>query len=671
MTHSKQVLEKPYGAWKSQISIDSLIQSSNKIIDIYQLNGQVYWLESRPQEKGRCVICTKDSNGEAQSIIPEGYSVNSRVHEYGGGAFAFIDEQRFVFVNDEDQNIYVGSLPICSPSEKSNDAVINIEALTKSNKVERFADLNVSHCGQFLVCVRERHLNNSDENCENSIEVINDLVVFQLDAENSMHVVHSGQDFYMAPKFNHDGKQLAWISWNHPNMPWDHTELWVATRSSNQFVDCQKVETGQDASILQPEWDSNDLLYFVSDQSDWWNIYRLEEGVIHALAPTNIEFGFPHWVFGMTAYRVINQDEIVAIGYLKGTQHLYHIEVASGHMEELALPCNNYHYCLQHYQDQLFLLGSSATDPLEIIQYDLRLHDLTVVQQIATLPVPEQDISVAQQIEVPTSNNMRTFAYYYQPKNSAHVADLRELPPAIVMSHGGPTGQTDSSFNLEIQFWTSRGFAVIDVNYRGSTGYGSLYRQSLKGNWGVYDVDDCIAVVEYLTALSKIDRNRVAIRGGSAGGYTTLAALTREQQPFSAGVSRYGVSDLLALASECHKFEARYLDSVIGKLPEMRSIYETRSPINNLHNLSTPMLLLQGLKDKVVPPNQAEKMVEQLEKKQQPYAYITFENEAHGFKAAESKKKALLSELSFYQQVWGIKKDDGEDDGALEIQFLN
>jgi dipeptidyl aminopeptidase/acylaminoacyl peptidase len=665
MTHSKQVSQKQYGAWRSEISIDSLIQSSNKISDIYQSDGQVFWLESRPQEKGRSVICSKNADGVVYSIIPDGYSVNARVHEYGGGAFAFIGNQRFVFVNDEDQNLYIGTLPKRSMTNLSNNSNENIDALTTSNKNERFADLNVSHCGQFLVCVRERHLTGSDDS-----EVINDLVVFQLEGENTMDVVHSGKDFYMAPKFNVDATKLAWISWNHPNMPWDQTELWSAYRPERLFVDCQKVETGQPASILQPEWDSNDLLYFVSDQSEWWNIYRIEAGVIHALTPTNIEFGFPHWIFGMTAYRVINQNEIVAIGYVKGTQHLYHIEVESGHMEELVLPSNNFHYCLEYHNNELFLLSSSPTDPLEILQYNLRDHDLTVIQQVATLPVGEQDISVAQQIEVPTSNNMQTFAYYYQPKNSAYVADLRELPPAIVMSHGGPTGQTDSSFNLEVQFWTSRGFAVIDVNYRGSTGFGSQYRRSLQGNWGLYDVDDCIAAVEYLSALAKIDKNRVAIRGGSAGGYTTLAALTREQQPFSAGVSRYGVSDLLALASECHKFEARYLDSVIGKLPEMRSIYESRSPINNLHNLSTPMLLLQGLQDKVVPPNQAEKMVEQLEKKQQPYAYITFENEAHGFKSAESKRQALLSELSFYQQVWCIESNI-EDDGKIDIQFLN
>ncbi len=648
MTISIQKQPKPYGSWPSKLTPEVVAQAGTKISGVYYYQGQVYWTESRPAESGRQTLCRKNEVGQIIELLPGGFSIKSRVHEYGGGALCLVGQDEFIFCNDDDQRLYRVS---------PNAAPVAVTAKPEQKRGERYTDLLLHPDQTGLVGVRERHVD---------AKVINELFWLDLDS-GAVSVLESSHDFYMAPQVAPCGKRIAWISWDQPNMPWDHTQLWIADLVGGQLANKIQVDAEFEHSVLQPSWDNQGRLLFCSDQSGWWNIYRYDQGVLQALTPSDIEFGFPHWIFGMQAYHLLDDEHLVAIGYQKGLQQLYLVEMETGHMRPLNTPFNCFHYSLQGVGDEVILLASSASESPACYSYCLASEQLKTIHSIEGAPLLAGDIAVAEAIEFPTTNQDTAHAFFYEPTNTAFEGVDGELPPAIVMSHGGPSGQTDADFNPQIQFWTNRGFAVIDVNYRGSTGYGRDYRNKLRGNWGIYDVDDCIAAVDYLAFQGCIDKTRVAIRGGSAGGYTTLQALTKQTQPFSAGVSRYGVSDLEALASDSHKFEARYLDLLVGKYPKDKAIYLERSPLHNIANLKTPMLLLQGLEDKVVPPNQAEKMVQALQKKGLAYAYITFADEAHGFKKAENVVVALDAEWQFYCQIWEI---DYQTSNKLTINNL-
>ncbi len=625
----------PYGTWESPLSADNVASQGTRLGQIRQEEGTAYWLESRPDEGGRGVIVRSAPDGEAEDITPEGYSVRSRVHEYAGADF-WVHGGEVFFANDADQRIYRQSPdkpPVALTPEP--ETVMGL----------RYCDGDVSPCGSYMVCVRERH--------EADGEVHNDLIRIALQGAPDVSVVHSGFDFYADPRISPDGKKLVWISWDQPHMPWDATQLWQLDLSSGEPATCL-FGGNKPQSIYQPSWSPSGILHFVSDRSGWWNLYSLDDGMLNALTPMAIDFGLPQWVFGTNTYTFADQDRILILGTSNGEQHLYLVETANGHLETLDLPWNHFSGHLFYHDHELIFGAASPTQGMAVIRFDL--HNLTGTQLSNDNPdlLSPDEISTGRHFSFPTTNDDQAHAYYYPPLNADYCGPEDELPPLVVMSHGGPTSAADNSFSQATQFWTSRGFAVVDVNYRGSSGYGRAYRQRLQGQWGIYDVDDCVAAAQFLAGKNLVDGKRLAIRGGSAGGYTTLCALTFTDV-FAVGCSRYGVADLELLASDSHKFEARYLDSLIGTLPEDQELYQARSPIHHTHLLSCPVLLVQGLEDKVVPPGQAEAMVAALEDKGLPHAYVTFANEQHGFRRKENIQRALEAELQFYAAIFGFE----------------
>ena len=469
----------------------------------------------------------------------------------------------------------------------------------------------------------------------------------------------SGNDFYSSPRISPDGARLAWLTWNHPNMPWDGTELWVGELKEDGTVrQATRVAGGVSESIFQPEWSPDGVLHFVSDRTEWWNLYRWREEYspsrVEPLCEMAAEFGIPQWTFGLSTYGFESSERITCVYIKNSTSHIARLSTATGKLEPLEVPYWGIRSLRVTPQRALFL-ADSPTEPTALVQLDFNRNRLEVLRRESNMPVDPGYLSVPQEIEFPTENGLSAFALFYPPKNRDYAAPEEARPPLLVISHGGPTGAARIGLDLEwVQYWTSRGFAVLDVNYGGSTGFGRAYRNRLKGKWGIVDVDDCANGARYLVQRGQVDGARLIIRGGSAGGYTTLAALTF-RDVFKAGASYFGVSDLESLAKDTHKFESRYLDSLIGPYPEGRDLYVQRSPIHFTDRLSCPIIFFQGLEDKVVPPDQAVKMFEAVRSRGLPTAYIAFEGEQHGFRKAETIKRSLEAELYFYSRVFGFE----------------
>lgn len=575
-----------------------LASKSTRYGQMQFIDDAIYWLESRPHEQGRGVI-VRSRNGQREDVTPEGYNVRTRVHEYAGGDFWGRGEY-LLFADDTNQQL-------CLQNLNTN----NVDIITPEPPVKRslrYCDGEVAPNMAYTVCVHERH---------EIDEVINELVVISLSAPYTKRVIAQGDDFYSNPRISPDGKQLCWICWNHPNMPWDETELWLADISeAGDISNSRKVAGGDHVSVYHPFWSADNQLFYVADPKGWWHIYSLDNPDKPVHEQLEIEFGLPQWVFGCRTVQWFDDNSLVAIGTRKGQQALYQISLKTGVVELFSDNCTAFNGQMVTGVNELYFMAANPQAGEAVYQVNLqnkKAHQLTEGDKDQL----EDIISVPQHIEFPTSGNQKAYGYFYPPKSPEFEAPTDEKPPLIVMSHGGPTGMTDNGLNLTIQYWTSRGFAVADVNYRGSTGYGRAYRDSLKGQWGVLDVDDCIAMGQHLAEQGLIDGSRMAIRGGSAGGYTTLCALTFHDS-FKAGMSRYGVAELVSLSQDSHKFEIRYLDSVVGPYPECADLYHERSPVNHTELLSCPILILQGLEDKVVPPNQAEAMVRALKEKGSP-----------------------------------------------------
>ncbi|MCF6194391.1 MAG: prolyl oligopeptidase family serine peptidase [Kangiellaceae bacterium] len=671
---------KPYGSWTSSLTAEKLADKGIRYGHMCVDGDDVYWLESRAKEKGRNVLVKCNSNGGISEPLPISYSVRSKVHEYGSGDF-LVKEGILYFSNYKDQCIYRFALL---------NTTIEPQKLTEenSNGEDRYADYCLSTNKKYLVCVRERH---QDGRVDNELVCIN-LSVTEGDRRkgaDSLRVIRSGFDFYTFPRFNPQSDRLCCTCWNQPDMPWDAAELWVADFQEGGNIDAAYRITGghtrangstQDidlpqrdeqyceknyCAIYQPSWDDKSVLHYVSDASGWTNLYSHHDGLLNALTPIDKEFGIPQWSLASSTYAIGKNNKIYAVYIEKGEQFLCQIDTETGKIETLVLPFNEFGEHLLLSEDKLYFRAAGASVNEAIYRYETGSNTLKILSKPNDFPLPEEELSIAQSIEFISAEKRKSYAFYYQPHNIKYQPTDNTNPPLIVMSHGGPTGMTSSSLNAAIQFWTHRGFAVVDVNYGGSTGYGNKYRNSLKGNWGVVDAEDCIAAAQYLVNEGKADKNSLLIRGGSAGGYTTLCALTFHDV-FTAGCSRYGVADLESLASDSHKFEARYLDSVVGPYPKEKALYRERSPVHHTEQLSCPILLLQGKDDKVVPPNQAEMMVKVLKEKGIPYAYRLYEGEGHGFRKAETIIDALNSELSFYRQVLEI--DDVETNGLIKIK---
>ena len=645
----------PYGSWKSPISSDLIVSSSIRLGAIAIDGGNVYWNEGRPQESGRNVIMRYDLDGNYREMTPASINVRSLVHEYGGGEY-LVSDGRIYFSNFSDRRIYrkIGG-GSCKP-------------LT-TESAYRYADFVWNRIYGKLICVREDHTSGG--------EPINTLVAVDTSNGEDIQVLITGADFYASPRLNSTGDKLAWISWNHPNMPWDGTELWVANLVESDtgvltIQNPQLVAGGTEESIFQPEWSPDGNLYFVSDRTGWWNLYRtsVEDFAIEAICPKPAEFGLPQWVFGMTTYDFTGDGKILCSYTEHGKSHLAILDPANLEigLQEISTPFTSISG-LHCEGDRAIFHGGSATEPTAIVLLDLSTSTCQKVRVASDLQIDPDYISAAQPVEFPTENGKTSYGLFYPPKNKDFQADDSEKPPLLVKSHGGPTASTSGSLSLGIQYWTSRGFAVLDVNYGGSTGYGREYRDRLKGNWGIVDVDDCANGAKFLADKGLVDSDRLAISGGSAGGYTTLCALTFRDD-FKAGASHYGICDLEALATDTHKFESRYLDSLIGKYPEQKEIYIQRSPIHFTDKLSCAIAFFQGLEDKVVPPNQAEMMVDALRKKGLPVAYVPFEGEQHGFRKAENIKRALDGEFYFYAQIFGFTPADDIEAIAIENNLL-
>lgn len=632
-----------YGFWPSTITADMLTQQSLRISEPQMSGGDIFWLESRPHEQGRNALVQMTSNGERNDVLPTPHNVRTRAHEYGGGSY-LVTEAFIVCVLDADQRVYVYDR---ATKELSTISPENLSAQPSW----RYADFCWDKRRNRIICIREDHT--TSERFERS-----EIIAIELQNNNAITVLVSGADFYTNPRLNPNGNKLSYICWNHPQMPWDGTECYCAElNTAGEIIASKCVAGGLNESVVQPLWSPSGELFFVSDRNNWWNIYRYTSETIEIICDAAAEFATPQWTFGMRSYGFLDSDTIFCCYSQNGQWLLGTISITEKNLTPIETDLRDISAIFCSDASACFLAGN-ATQNTRLLHF--KNNHISTLAQTTNIELTKGDISTPESIRFPTTDGEEAEGFYYSPTNSNAKAPNNTLPPLIVMCHGGPTGATESSLNMKIQFWTNRGFAVLDVNYRGSTGYGRKYRDRLKNNWGITDVIDVCSGANHLVERGLVDKNKLAIRGGSAGGYTVLAALTF-RNTFKVGASLYGIGDLETLAKDTHKFEAHYLDSLIGAYPEQKDIYIARSPINHIEKLNCPVIFLQGLKDKVVPPNQAEAMVNALQQKGIKTAYVTFEEEGHGFRQATSIKRAIEAELEFYQSIFS----DNENAGAI------
>jgi dipeptidyl aminopeptidase/acylaminoacyl peptidase len=631
---AEAIIEAPYGAWTSPVTAESLTANKVDLTDLRVVDSQLFWTESDPSQGGRLILMGEDGRGGVRALTAASMNVRTRVHEYGGGPF-LVSGNRIFFVNFADQRLHVQE--------------IGGEARALTPPGYRYADFTALAGGAGVICVRQDHTDPAD--------VKNALVLISGAEDDAGRVLFQGADFVAYPRLSPDGRRLAFMSWDHPNMPWDTTSLHVGDLVGSRLSNVRTIAGGRDESVMEPRWAPGGALYFISDRSNFWNLYAADGGGARPLAPRDAEFAGPLWLLGQANYAVLENSRILARYAGKGRDHLVLIDPARGPLREIPLPFTGFRSIQRVDADHAAMIAASADALPAIIVLDIRTGEHRVVRSAGGSGLPADMVARAQAITFGTTGGRTAHANFYPPCNPRHRAPKGARPPLLVMVHGGPTAQAPTGFNPTIQFWTSRGFAVADVDYRGSSGYGRAYRQSLNGQWGVLDVEDVVAAAEYLASAGAIDPAHTAIRGGSAGGYTVLGALC-QTDVFKAGADYYGVSDMTALARDTHKFESRYLDKLIGPLPEAQATYDARSPLNHLDGFRAPLIVLQGSEDPIVPPNQSLMIVEALRKRGAPVAYIQFAKEGHGFRRAESIVAALNAELSFYGRVFGFTPAD-------------
>ena len=627
----------PYGAWRSPITSELIVGEALGLGEIRVDGGDIYWIEGRPSEGGRNVLVRRAPDGQIADMTPAPFSVRSRVHEYGGGAMTV--HRGFVyFTNFADQRLYqqAGGMPP-TPLTPPPDAA-------QGGIRWRYADGLIDAARQRWIGVREEHR-------EGRID--NTLVAIDLAAPGPGQALAEGEDFYASPALSPDGKSLAWLSWNHPNMPWVGNRLWLGEIAEDGRIAMPRLVAGGDSeSIFQPQWSPDGVLYFVSDRSGWWNLYRCDpggDGGAHPVCPRAAEFGQAQWNFGQSTYAFLSAEQLVCAYTEAGRDWLARLDIAAQRLTPLTLPYSDFGQ-IRAFGDHIVCRAGSPADPPSVVSID-PANGMAEMLRPSAKAVAEGGlrayISAPRHLAFPTENGLVAYANYYPPHNPDYAGASGEKPPVVVKCHGGPTASASSVLDLRIQYWTSRGIAVLDVDYGGSTGYGRAYRDRLKGAWGVVDVDDCVNAVRHAIAEGLADGERAVITGGSAGGYTVLAALAC-RDVFKGGASHYGVSDVAALARDTHKFESRYLDWLIGPYPERADLYRERSPLTHADRLRCPVIFFQGAEDRVVPPNQTEMMVEALRRQGIPVGYLLFAGEQHGFRRAETIKRALDAELYFY-----------------------
>jgi dipeptidyl aminopeptidase/acylaminoacyl peptidase len=630
--------QAPFGSWASPITPDLLLGGTVHMRNqMVRWDGEdLYWSELRPYEGGRIVVCRRSADGAISDVTPQGFNARSRVHEYGGGHYA-ASEGTVYFTNFKDQRLYRQDRG-AAPRPLSPAADI------------RHADMLIDKSRARVIAVREDHTTGAPE-------PLNTIVALDALGQREPITIAAGNDFYSSPKLSPDGNRIAWQTWNHPNMPWDGSEIWVAELDRDgSVVSSRKIAGGENESVLQPEWSPAGELYFVSDRNDWWNLYRARGEGDEPICRRAAEFGAPQWVFGMRFYDFNGPDEIVCLYRDRGGNKLGRIDLNTGKLEDIELFYGSLHN-VQVSGGKAAMYASSATVAERVLVIDLE----TLAQQVVKVANPAHIesgyFSVPKPIEFPTEKGLTAHAFYYAPRNQDCEGIEGEKPPLVVHCHGGPTGSAGPTYPFEYQYWTSRGFALVDVNYGGSAGYGRAYRQRLDGNWGVVDVDDCINAARYLVGQGLVDPDRISITGGSAGGYTVLLSLTKRDF-YDAGASHYGIGDLELFIKETHKFESRYCETLVGPYPERVDIYRDRSAIYFADRLSAPVILFQGLEDKIVPPSQAETFVEVCKEKKLPYAYVAFEGEQHGFRQDKNIRRAFEGELYFLSRIFGFHAAD-------------
>ncbi len=621
------------GSWTSPLTPELLVEKSNTPSGLLFAGSKLNIIENRPGNGGKNSLCTLE-NGVVKDVLPGDHNIRTRVHEYGGSCIAATSNGTIFFTEFADQRIY---------RSEGNASPVPLTPVGPY----RFACLTVDEKRQLLYAVQEDH-SHSD------LQPLNRLVKICLQS-GEIFALTQGCDFYSSPALSPDGRQLAYICWNHPQMPWDGTELHIAELDeAGDPVKDTLVCGGSNESVLQPEW-AGEKLVFVSDRSGFWNLYCRENGRISPLLPQPRDFARPMWSIGASSYAVMDTDRLFVTWCENASWYAGILALDSKEFLKLDLPFNSYSsLCVGN--NQVYFIATSFAAPTAVVGFSPDELSWKELYRPAESPLSEEFISIPTSIEF-LSEGQNVQAFYYPPRHPENALRPEEKPPLLVISHGGPTGAATLSLQPATQFWTSRGFAVVDVNYSGSSGFGRAYRDRLKKNWGIIDRMDCEAAARHLIDASLADPERIAIRGGSAGGFTTLCALTFGDL-FKAGASHFGLSDLEILARETHKFESRYMDSLIGPYPEFAEVYRQRSPINNADRLSCPVIFLQGLDDKVVPPNQAQRMFEVLREKGIATAYVAYSGEGHGFRRAENIKHSLEAELYFFQKVFGIPAEN-------------
>ncbi|HLK38716.1 MAG TPA: S9 family peptidase [Polyangiaceae bacterium] len=628
----------PYGSWGSPITPDLLLKGTvhtrNQMV---RWDGEdLYWSELRPSEGGRIVVCKRSPDGSISDVTPPGFNARSRVHEYGGGHFAVKDGTVY-FTNFKDQRLYrqdAGG----APRPIAPDADI------------RHADMEVDAPRGRLVAVREDHTTGASE-------AVNTLVSIALDGSGETFTLAAGHDFYSSPKLSPDGQRVAWVSWDHPNMPWDGSELWVGELDAGGRVAASRmIAGGRDESIVEPEWSPQGELFFISDRNDWWNVYRARGEGDEPVCRRSAEFAAPQWVFGQRWYGFSAEGDLLCIYGEQSGSKLGRLDLATGRLTPIELLYNSLHNIVVSGRRAAMFAGS-ATHAERVLTVDLETLAQEVVKVSNPAHIDSRCFSIPRPVTFDTENGLTAHATYYPPRNEDYVAPAGEKPPLVVHCHGGPTGSAGQTYPFEYQYWTSRGIAVVDVNYGGSSGFGRAYRQRLNGRWGVVDVDDCINAARHLVAQGLVDRDRISITGGSAGGYTTLLSLTKRDF-YNAGASHFGIGDLVLFIKETHKFESHYCDTLIGPYPERADLYLDRSAIRFADRMRCPVILFQGLEDEIVPPDQAEVFVETCKAKKLPYAYVAFEGEQHGFRQDKNIRRSFEGELYFLSQIFGFSTAD-------------
>jgi dipeptidyl aminopeptidase/acylaminoacyl peptidase len=640
----------PHGSWSSRIPIQRLTEGAIFLAEPHAANGIRWWLEGRPEEGGRQSLVRRELDGTITRLTPEGFNARSRVHEYGGTAALIAGD--LVIVSD----FATGRLNrVLAPQ--------HLEPFTPE-RAWRFADLEPDFRRNRVIAVREDH---EPQVVERHGEWVNELVAIDL-ATGEVTVLDEGADFYAAPRLSPDGRQLAWVRWYHPNLPWDGTELLLADVADDGSLGPARVVAGSRSDwVSQPRWSPDGILHFAAEPENWMNLFRLgDDGKAEAILPMEAEFAEPEWQFGNHTYDFLADGSILAVARRNGRDGLYRIS-RFGESTQVPSPLTEI-ASLVVDGDTVVVRGAGPSEPGQITEIGPASGAHTILRQGTPFRPDPEVASRPEHIEFPTANGLMAHANLYRPHNPDFEAPRGELPPLIVTSHGGPTSSAFSGWATGLQLFTSRGYAVVDVDYGGSTGYGREYRKRLNDRWGIVDVEDCAAAARWLADEGIVDPNRQAIRGGSASGFTTLAALAFTDQ-FDAGTTLFGIGDLRAFVKDTHKFESRYLETLVGPWPDEKQRYLDRSPALHADEITAPVLVQQGAEDRVVPPQEAERIVDALFERRVPHAYILFPGEDHGFRSGDAIIASFSAELSFYAQVFGFEPADAID--RLEIRFLD